>query len=161
MKVNSVGNPVVVFGDSNTRYTRAGNISAVFSTENGMKDAWIELVRNGVAPTAGSDALLCDNPSPNTTCETVDKVWYRGSSAVTLQATTFDYAGDMFLQEDGNILSDHNPVLVDFTWTNSQFTRHTSTSPSVFRIAPHHLHARVCPYNRSASHMHQQLVEGP
>ncbi|KAF2629612.1 hypothetical protein BU25DRAFT_363780 [Macroventuria anomochaeta] len=115
--INSVGNPVVVFGDSNTRYTRAGDTPTIFSTENGMEDVWIELVRKGVAPTAGSDALLCDNPSPNTTCETVDKVWYRGSSALTLQATTFDYAGDMFLQEDGNILSDHNPVLVDFTWT--------------------------------------------
>ena len=117
VKVNSVGNPVIIFGDSNTRYTRTGDIPTVFSTENGMEDVWIELVRKGVAPTAGSDALLCDNPSPNTTCETVDKVWYRGSSAVILQATTFDYAGDMFLQEDGNILSDHNPVLVDFTWT--------------------------------------------
>jgi hypothetical protein len=82
-----------------------------------MEDVWIELVRKGVVPKGGSDALLCENPSPNTTCETVDKVWYRGSSAVTLQATTFDYAGDMFLQEDGSILSDHNPVLVDFTWT--------------------------------------------
>lgn len=108
---------MVVFGDSNTRYTRTGDIPTVFSTENGMKDVWIELVRKGVAPTAGSNALMCDNPSPNTTCEIVDKVWYRGSSALTLQATTFDYAGDMFLQEDGNILSDHNPALVDFTWT--------------------------------------------
>ena len=117
IKINSLGNPVVIFGDSNTRYTRTGDIPAVFSTENSMKDVWIELVRKGAVPVAGSDALLCDNPSSNTTCETVDKVWYRGSSAVTLQATTFDYAGDMFLQEDGNILSDHNPVLVDFTWT--------------------------------------------
>lgn len=108
---------MVVFGDSNSRYTRTGDIPAIFSKENGMKDVWIELVRKGVAPTAGSAALLCDNPSPNTTCETVDKVWYRGSSALTLQATTFDYAGDMFLQKDGKILSDHNPVLVDFTWT--------------------------------------------
>jgi hypothetical protein len=117
IKVNSVGNPVIVFGDSNTRYTRTGDIPGVFSTENGMKDVWVELVKKGVAPVAGSGDLLCDNPSPNTTCETVDKVWYRGSSALTLQATTFDYAGDMFLQADGNILSDHNPVLVDFTWT--------------------------------------------
>ncbi|KAJ4381233.1 hypothetical protein N0V86_003582 [Didymella sp. IMI 355093] len=117
IKVNSVGNPVIVFGDSNTRYTRTGDIPGVFSTENSMKDVWVELVKKGVAPVAGSGDLLCDNPSPNTTCETVDKVWYRGSSALTLQATTFDYAGDMFLQADGNILSDHNPVLVDFTWT--------------------------------------------
>lgn len=107
----------MVFGDSNTRYTRTGDIPGVFGTENGMEDVWIELVKKGVAPAAGSSALLCGNPSNTTACETVDKVWYRGSSALTLQATTFDYAGDMFLQADGNILSDHNPVLVDFTWT--------------------------------------------
>lgn len=82
-----------------------------------MKDVWVELVKKGVAPAAGSGDLICGNPSNTTACETVDKVWYRGSSALTLQATTFDYAGDMFLQADGNILSDHNPVLVDFTWT--------------------------------------------
>lgn len=117
IKTNSIGNPVVVFGDSNTRYTRAADIPAIFSTENGMKDAWIELVRNGAVPAGGSPGLVCDNPSPNTTCETVEKVWYRGSPVTTLQATTFEYAGAMFLQPDGSILSDHNPVLVDFTYT--------------------------------------------
>ncbi|KAH6618537.1 Endonuclease/exonuclease/phosphatase [Boeremia exigua] len=117
IKTNSIGNPVVVFGDSNTRYTRKDDIPAIFATENGMKDVWLELVKNGVAPVGGSEALLCTNPSPTTACETVDKVWYRGSAALSLQATTFDYAGDMFLQANGSILSDHNPVLVDFAWT--------------------------------------------
>ncbi|KAJ4988765.1 hypothetical protein SVAN01_05742 [Stagonosporopsis vannaccii] len=117
IKLHSSGNPVVVFGDSNTRYTRTGDIPSIFSTENGMRDVWIELVKNNIPPVAGSDALLCENPSKVNTCETVDKVWYRGSAALTLQATTFDYAGDMFLQQDGSILSDHNPVLVDFTWS--------------------------------------------
>ncbi|KAL6711322.1 hypothetical protein ACN47E_005853 [Coniothyrium glycines] len=114
---NSIGNPVVVFGDSNSRYTRSSDIPGVFKAENSMTDAWIELVRKGVPPVAGTDALLCDNPSPNNTCEIVDKVWYRGSPALTLKATKLQYAGNMFLQDDGSILSDHNPVLVDFTWT--------------------------------------------
>lgn len=82
-----------------------------------MKDVWIELVRNGNPPAGGSNALLCDNPSNTTACETVDKVFYRGSSAVTLQANSFAYAGDMFLQADGSVLSDHDPVLVEFAWT--------------------------------------------
>jgi endonuclease/exonuclease/phosphatase (EEP) superfamily protein YafD len=85
--------------------------------ENGMKDVWVELVKNDVAPTDSSETLGCSNPSTTTACETVDKVFYRGSSAVTLQANSFDYAGDMFLQADGSILSDHNPVLVEFAWT--------------------------------------------
>ncbi|KAH7392702.1 Endonuclease/exonuclease/phosphatase [Pyrenochaeta sp. MPI-SDFR-AT-0127] len=119
IKTYSIGNPVIVFGDSNTRYTRASDIPAIFSTDNGMTDAWVQLVRAGVAPVGGSDALVCENPSTVTTCETVDKVWYRGSPAVSLQATKFQYAGNMFLQENGDILSDHNPVLVDFSWSSS------------------------------------------
>jgi hypothetical protein len=118
IKANSQGNAVIVFGDTNTRYTRGpDDIPGIFAQENGMKDVWIELVRNGNPPAGGSPALLCDNPSNTTACETVDKVFYRGSSAVTLQANSFDYAGDMFLQADGSILSDHDPVLVEFAWT--------------------------------------------
>jgi hypothetical protein len=79
-----------------------------------MKDAWVELARGGVIPTAES---LCDNPSNTTYCEIVDKMWYRGSPALDLQATSFKYAGDMFLQADGNVLSDHDPILVDFKWS--------------------------------------------
>ena len=36
---------------------------------------------------------------------------------MTLSATSFDYVGDWFLQSDGNITSDHNPVNVNFTWS--------------------------------------------
>ncbi|KAF2020876.1 hypothetical protein BU24DRAFT_361442, partial [Aaosphaeria arxii CBS 175.79] len=127
IKTNSVGNSVLVFGDSNTRYTRSGDIPTVFATENGMKDPWVELVRGNTAPQPGTDALLCSNPSTTTACETVDKVWYRGSPAVTLQATSFEYASNKFLQEDGNILSDHNPVLVNFNWKSSPQWRVSST----------------------------------
>lgn len=117
IRTHSIGNAVLVFGDSNSRYTRVNDIPAVFSTQNGMKDAWLELTKRGVSPVGGADALFCDLPATNTTCEIVDELCYRGSPALQLQATTFDYVGDMFLQADGNVLSDHNPVLVDFAWS--------------------------------------------
>ncbi|RAR08354.1 mannose-binding lectin [Stemphylium lycopersici] len=117
IKANSVGNAVVVFGDSNSRYTRTNDVPAVFSDENGMTDVWLQLVKNGVAPAKGADALLCENPSTTNECEIVDKIWYRGSPAIKLSAETFDYAGNMFLQENGDLLSDHNGVLVDFAWS--------------------------------------------
>lgn len=84
-----------------------------------MTDTWVQLIRNGNPPAAGADALLCENPSRTATCEIVDKTWYRGSSAVTVAAQKFQYAAEMFLQDDGNVLSDHNGVLVDFSWTQS------------------------------------------
>ncbi|KAF2190730.1 mannose-binding lectin [Zopfia rhizophila CBS 207.26] len=119
----STGNPVLVFGDTNSRYTRTGDIPQIFSSQNQMTDPWVQLSLAGVAPTPGTDALLCDNPSTTTACETVDKVWYRGSPALTLTATRFQYAGNMFLQANGSILSDHNPVLVNFEWSSSEKLR--------------------------------------
>lgn len=113
----SAGNPVLVFGDTNSRYTRVGDIPTVFSTDNGMTDVWVQLVKSGTPPASGSAALVCDNPSNTTECEIVDKVWYRGSPALQLNATSFEYAGKMFLQANGSVLSDHDPVLVDFSWT--------------------------------------------
>ena len=82
-----------------------------------MTDAWVSLALGGKPPAPGSPDLLCQNPSPTTACEIVDKVWYRGSPAVTLTATQFQYVGNLFLQPDGSVLSDHDPVLVDFTWS--------------------------------------------
>jgi endonuclease/exonuclease/phosphatase (EEP) superfamily protein YafD len=38
---------------------------------------------------------------------------------VSLQATSFRYPNDIFIQDDGNKLSDHNPVLVEFSWSSS------------------------------------------
>ncbi|KAF2199331.1 mannose-binding lectin [Delitschia confertaspora ATCC 74209] len=119
---NSYGNPVLVFGDSNSLYTREGDVPTIFRTEQNMTDVWIELIRHGVEPTPGSDVTQCNDaevPS-STECETLDKVWYRGSSLMDLKATMFQYATKTFLQPDGSVLSDHNPIQVDFEWGLSE-----------------------------------------
>lgn len=41
---------------------------------------------------------------------------YRSGTGVQLTARTFEYASERFLQANGSILSDHNPVLVNFDW---------------------------------------------
>ncbi|KAI9712022.1 MAG: hypothetical protein M1820_001730 [Bogoriella megaspora] len=122
----SVGNAVVVAGDTNSRYTRADDNIRVFETLNNLTDAWVQLERDGVDPAQGSIDLLCDNPSLNNSCETVDKVLYRGSDAIDLTATSFTYDSTNFLQANGSILSDHNPVLVEFAWTLSNNFRQSN-----------------------------------
>lgn len=117
ISANSAGQPVLVFGDTNSRYTRTGDGIRVLSTQNDLTDVWVELEMNGIAPTEGSDALLCDNPSTVLTCEIVDKVFYRSGDSVQLTAASFDYAGEKFLQSNGSVLSDHDPVLVGFEWS--------------------------------------------
>jgi hypothetical protein len=119
----STGNAVLVFGDTNSRYTRTADNIRIFGTQNGLTDPWVELVRDGVEPTVES---LCDNPSTTNDCETVDKVFYRGSSILSLSATAFNYESSKFLQDDGNILSDHNPVGVNFTWSLSSSLRQSN-----------------------------------
>lgn len=114
--LRSIGNAVLVFGDTNSRYTREGDGITIFNTQNGLTDAWVQLIRGGVTPTVET---LCTNPSTTNFCETVDKIFYRGSKALTLQATQWAYDSTKFLQADGNLLSDHNPVRANFTWTAS------------------------------------------
>lgn len=118
VKTHSAGNAVVVMGDTNTRYTRAADTIAGFASDNGLTDAWVKLVRGGVAPAPGSPPLLCE-PVITNDCEVVDKVLYRSSKLVSLDATFYNNEHAKFLDGDGKMLSDHDPVTVRFTWTRN------------------------------------------
>ncbi|MGW1557954.1 jacalin-like lectin [Streptomyces sp. NPDC002144] len=124
IKTHSAGNAVVVMGDTNTRYTRTADTIAEFASSNGLTDAWVQLIRGGTPPAKGSDALVCDQSGatvPNT-CEVVDKVLYRGSKLVSLNAASYNNEHAKFLTDDGLMLSDHDPITVGFTWSrNSAF----------------------------------------
>ncbi|KAK4124128.1 hypothetical protein N657DRAFT_689733 [Parathielavia appendiculata] len=110
----STGNAVVVFGDTNSRYSRTDDTAVRSLLASGFTDPWVQLQRGGVVPTAEN---LCANPSTVHTCETVDKIFYRSSPLVTLSATEFRYESTRFLQANGSILSDHNPIYADFIWS--------------------------------------------
>ncbi|MFD5010888.1 jacalin-like lectin [Streptomyces chartreusis] len=117
IQANSAGNAVIVMGDTNTRYTRTGDNIRTLVAENGLTDAWVQLVKGGTPPAAGGDALLCDAAAPANDCEVVDKVLYRGSELLSLNATRYNDDWAKFLREDGKHLSDHFPHTVDFSYT--------------------------------------------
>ncbi|MER5834657.1 jacalin-like lectin [Streptomyces sp. NPDC002130] len=121
IKSHSAGNAVVVMGDTNTRYTRSGDTIAEFATANGLTDPWVELIRGGTPPAKGSDALVCDQTGPTVpnTCEVVDKVLYRDSKLVSLNATSYNNEHSKFLTDGGLMLSDHDPIKVDFSWSRA------------------------------------------
>ncbi|KAK0634384.1 Endonuclease/exonuclease/phosphatase [Bombardia bombarda] len=119
----SAGNAVLVYGDSNSRYSRAGDTAIRGLLASGMSDAWVELERGGAVSAVET---LCGNPSTTDYCETVDKVFYRSSPLATLTPAAFAYVGGRFLQADGNILSDHNPVQVNFTWAAGSALRQSN-----------------------------------
>ncbi|CAL9594289.1 jacalin-like lectin [Streptomyces sp. enrichment culture] len=117
IRANSAGNAVIVMGDTNTRYTRAGDNIRTLISENGLRDPWVDLVRGGTPPTQGADPLLCDAAAPTDDCEVVDKVLYRGSELVRLDATRYHNDWASFLRSDGTHLSDHFPHTVGFSYT--------------------------------------------
>ncbi|KAI9356187.1 Endonuclease/exonuclease/phosphatase [Zopfochytrium polystomum] len=116
IKTVSAGDPVIVFGDTNSRYTRIKDNIQQFRFQAGMTDAWPTLI-HGSEPVPGADAILCSNPSSVQDCEVVDKLFYRSNGMVQLTATHFEYVGNKFLQADGSIMSDHDPILVNMTWS--------------------------------------------
>ncbi|WP_306962127.1 jacalin-like lectin [Streptomyces afghaniensis] len=117
IQANSAGNAVIVMGDTNTRYTRAGDNIRTLLSENGLTDAWVKLVKGGTPPAQGGDALVCDEAAPANDCEVVDKVLYRGSKLLTLNATRYANDWKAFLRSDGKHLSDHFPHTVGFSYT--------------------------------------------
>ena len=122
VKTHSAGNSVVVMGDTNTRYTRSGDTIAEFAAANGLTDAWVKLVRGGTPPAKGSDPLLCDENAVTNSCEVVDKILYRGSKFVSLNAIAYNNEHAKFLTDDGKMLSDHDPITATFSWArNSAF----------------------------------------
>ncbi|TIC89852.1 Uncharacterized protein CH35J_012461 [Colletotrichum higginsianum] len=92
---------------------------------NGLADVWVQLERGGVVPTVET---ICSNPSTTNYCETVDKAFYRGGPVLGLEATYFSYESSRFLQPDGNVLSDHNPITANFTWSVSASLRQSDFS---------------------------------
>jgi len=119
ISTHSAGNAVVVMGDTNTRYTRAADTIRTFVADNGLTDAWVKLVRGGTPPAAGSDALVCDTTAITNDCEVVDKILYRGSKLVTLNATYYNNDHAAFLDSAGAMLSDHDPITAKFSWTRN------------------------------------------
>ncbi|MCX5172234.1 jacalin-like lectin [Streptomyces antibioticus] len=117
VRAHSSGNAVIVMGDTNTRYTRAGDTIRTLAGENGLTDAWVRLVKGGTRPAQGADALLCPTTAPPDDCEVVDKVLYRGGPLFSLTATRYHNEWASFLDSAGGNLSDHFPHTVDFSYT--------------------------------------------
>lgn len=117
---NSQGHAVIVFGDTNSRYTRTGdNLKELFVDRLGMKDAWIEKIRGGSYPVMGSDALVGTAGATSANNEVVDKIFYRSGAVVSLNASSYKVEDTYFTDSNGNQLSDHFAISANFTYTTS------------------------------------------
>lgn len=106
---NSAGNAVLVLGDTNSRYTREGDVLPELLATVGLTDVWVELERGGVLPAIGDPLRDCADPSAGS-CERVDKILYRSGAALALEALDHEVPAALFADEAGEPLSDHDPV---------------------------------------------------
>jgi hypothetical protein len=116
LQVRSPDDALLLLGDFNSRYTRAGDILPELVTDLAVRDPWVELQRGGVDPALGPSLDDCAADPAGGGCERVDKFFYRGSDALELQALSYEVPRDAFLDADGVPLSDHDPVAVTFGW---------------------------------------------
>lgn len=119
VEANDNGNPVIIMGDTNCRYTR-DPLEEKIIRAGGFSDPWIDLKKDGIYPQTGDDALMVtpgDNDSYQTN-EIVDKVFYKNAegSNLTIEAVSYDVDADGYTDAEG-LLGDHPPVIVEFQYT--------------------------------------------
>ena len=104
----SAGKAVIVFGDTNSRYTREGDdFYNLLLVPCNLKDAWIQNIMNGEIPPKGESRMVDDLGELG---EVVDKIWFRSGKNIEINASTFKLLLTEFTDDEGNQLSDHYPI---------------------------------------------------
>jgi endonuclease/exonuclease/phosphatase family metal-dependent hydrolase len=107
--LHSRGEALIVGGDFNLRdRARAAELLGKLRERAGLRDA----------------CERCERPN------NVDKVLYRGSALVELNADAWRLESDVFKAADGEPLSDHAPLAVGFTWSKRASAGAASLPPS-------------------------------
>ncbi|KAJ8092441.1 hypothetical protein PM082_023694 [Marasmius tenuissimus] len=132
IQTRSMGVPVIVMGDTNSRYTSdvdSDSLHALLDS-GGFTDSWVKNIRGGDFPVKGTPALTCPFPFPAGTsqstmnaCEVVDKILVRGGEVLGLEATSYRTANGDFVNGTGAPLSDHYPQTSVVAWVLSQTVR--------------------------------------
>lgn len=124
------GRPVIFMGDTNCRYTRHDFETYFWSIirAKGLtyNDPWVDYMWNGQYPAYPSKSLMVSdatgtNPDTDIICEdtqhgeVVDKVIYINDANADTQIKANCYLRDM----DYSGLSDHMPIVIEFTYTRT------------------------------------------
>jgi endonuclease/exonuclease/phosphatase family metal-dependent hydrolase len=106
----SKGRTIIIFGDFNSRWTRAEDNLEIFRNV-GFKDAWAEVLRGGDYPGKGG-VISCAFPQfTGPDCEVVDKALYLDGANLGLRPLSYE------LKQD--VLSDHLPMVVKWSFGSS------------------------------------------
>ena len=121
----STNRPVIVMGDTNSRYTRDDILGLfIYPIEATgyyeVKDAWIEHCKNGKYPNLGDDALMVGQLGYREG-EVVDKVLYLNpkKDGLAISSLAFDVDADF-------TMSDHKPIIVTMKVEGSTYAPATA-----------------------------------
>lgn len=135
--ISTNNRPIILMGDTNCRYTRHDFNKYFWSVLNSdltYADPWVEFQWNGVYPTYPSKSLMVSdatgtNADTDIICSTtqngevVDKVIYINKTGNPVQIKANSYLRDY---DNFNGLADHMPIVVEFTYVNSNATAKTA-----------------------------------
>lgn len=126
IKATKNGNPIIVMGDTNCRYTRERLQELFVDTLNAdsrftVTDPWVKLAWNGVYPTYNSDSIMAidkGGPFPYPQAEIVDKMFVINNTDSNVTLTVNSYTVDeTFVSSNGQPLADHWPIVVQLGYT--------------------------------------------
>lgn len=121
IKATNNKRPVVIIGDSNTRYTRDKVKSILIDGINAdprftIRDPWIQYGRNGIYPTYPSGSIMAST-NGYLSGEVVDKIWYINNIESDIRLVAETYCQDLaFVDDEGSPLCDHKPCVVTFSY---------------------------------------------
>lgn len=132
VKTNTNNNkrPVIILGDTNCRYTREKLKELLIDEINKdsrftIKDAWVEHMWGGKYPTYGAGAMMTGDYGMQKG-EIVDKIFYINTTESNLKLTSNSY-----LHDESVTVSDHKPVVVNFTLTDPNGTPNSESDWTV------------------------------
>lgn len=134
IKASDNKNPIIIMGDTNSRYTREQLQTLLIDGINAdsrftIQDAWVEKAWNGVYPAYGSEALVAKDKGGTydyPQAEIVDKVFYINNTDSDVTLTCNSYTVETsFVSESGTPLADHWPVVVEFGYTKNSGAEHS------------------------------------
>ncbi|MCB1028412.1 MAG: hypothetical protein KDB24_11710 [Microthrixaceae bacterium] len=107
---HSEGNAIILGGDTNLHIDPAGPDAHPDAHDGEDQVIWNDFL-DATGLTDACDATKCDGPLE------IDKFAFRSSDEISLEVTDYRFVASDFVDEAGEPLSDHDPLLARFDWS--------------------------------------------
>lgn len=112
IRQNSKGRPVIVGGDTNLHTDPPGPDAHEDSADGEDLEIWDRFLEaTGLTDTC--EATACDDPGR------IDKIAFRSDAGIELTPKSHEFQTDVFVDEQGEDLSDHQALEVRFAWARA------------------------------------------